>query len=452
MARSTTVSELRARLVVLASCTVLACSGGDTRTDAGTDASNVDAEVDDTSADDANVDAALAPDDPGWERLPGYGSECWTDRARQPAAVLAYHWEPCSDGISGCQMAIVDRSVAPLADVRGLAGGNDARGVAQWHLVGTADPIEDIVVATRDDVVLAAFRQISTNPHVFCGPALVGSFDALGLDNYYGPAPTPSRDHVSFGPWSDLSPLSELGFTAAFEAGSTFLETPSVSATTYAAVLTTGDVVAIESGRGSVIASTGDGPVVVGQTVLWDWSDSAQHSAIHVGGLDRPEEVLYTPPVGEHVLGVRSDTSWTVFLQGRDDPTGASVPLNELWVAPFRAAPPLAAHLVRDDLAGNGPGGTIGGGMYAYRGADASHTRDEMHVVDLASGARSTVALPFSSGIGVSWSVSRDAAWVSASEIAFPALRTEGTARLETLLRINLASLAAELPPADAGP
>ena len=71
----------------------------------------------------------------------------------------------------------------------------------------------------------------------------------------------------------------------------------------------------------------------MGRTVLWDWSDSALRSEIRIGGLDMPETALVVPAVGSYVLGVRSDGNQIAWLGGRDDTSGASVPLNELWTA-----------------------------------------------------------------------------------------------------------------------
>jgi hypothetical protein len=111
-------------MTALFTCTMLACSDGDSHMDTGADAADAggDAAVVDAAqevdAQDAaavpDADAALGPDDPGWTRLPGFPDSCIVELARQPAAVLRFHWEPCADALPACEMAIVDRATIPF--------------------------------------------------------------------------------------------------------------------------------------------------------------------------------------------------------------------------------------------------------------------------------------------------------------------------------------------------
>lgn len=476
MSRSTTASSSRRRLLVVATCGLLACSGGDasdagtdTRAgrdagrDAGTDAGN-DAAVDvardvgTDATDDVGRDAARdvgadadAGPDPEWQRLPGFPDDCYVARARHPENVLAFHWEPCTDGIVGCEMIVFDRAIDPDLRPYGLAGGNSAARIWAVGSRDSATPYLTISVV-RDDAVVAAWRGGPNAHGSGCSTELAASDDGLGVDTWFMAAGGDGFDRISTAPWRDLASLDTDTWTStpASIPTNTFLEMPSASATTYAAVDTNGWVIAVESDREATIDTIGDGPVVIGRAVLWDWSVTTTDTAIHVGGLDVLETTLYTPPSGEHVLAVRSDGTYIAFLQGADDPTGATYPLNELWVAPFRTTAPLDAHLVRDDIMRNDIDAAIGDGMYAYVTGVA--TAEQVCVVDLASAERRCVDLPFDlTPGGVRWRAPGHVAWVTRSEVAFPASREEGSTPVPTLLRVALSTLAPEPAPMDAG-
>jgi hypothetical protein len=272
----------------------------------------------------------------------------------------------------------------------------------------------------------------------------VGNVDALGLDAWWTPSHGTAFERISIASWDDLSHLDVTAWTSSPDIlpPGVFLETPSVSAFTYAAVATDGDIIAIEPPRAAIVGHSGDTPVVVGHTVLWDWSDATLRSEIRVGGLDASETTLFAPPAGSHVLGVRSDGDQIAWLGGADDVSGASVPLNELWVAPFRDSPPLSARLVRNDLAHNSMLAAVGEGMYAFLGADSSGIRGAIHVIDLATGSRRSYEMPFDTSTGgVRWRVLLDPAWVTQTEVVFPASREQGTTVLHTILRIDLTAI-----------
>lgn len=439
---------MRAELVAGALCVAVACSGGDAQPDAASDVG-----VDATSADDvgfdsprvdapvdAAFDAPLAPDDPGWTRLPGFPDECFIERARQPEAVLSFHWEPCRDGLPRCEMAVLDRSVGALRDVAGAHSGNDAHDALIWTL-DRSDRPGTIVAVTRAASVAAAWRVGPFDAHFFCGAATAPGPDGMGLEVSSGSGTRSSADAVAVGAWDDLGGLDAPVWNVSSDVvhSGDFLEAASASGTTFAAMTTTGHIVVVEPPLGAVI---GDGtePVVVGHTVLWNWGDAAGATAIHASSLEGSETELYRAPAGSHAYGVRADGEWIAWRGGVDDPTGASFPLNELWAAPYSATGPLDAHRLGTDLTGGGLNGTIGDGMFAYTGADDTGMHQAVFVVDLAAGTRRTYVLPTDLG-AFGWVFNGDPAWVTRTEVVLPATGGGATDGFRTAVRIDLAAL-----------
>lgn len=449
---------MRAQVPLAALCVAVACSGGDVPRDTANRDGSVDAPaihevgrdavVSDTSPDDApdaTFDAPLGPDDPGWQRLPGFPDACFVERARQPEATLAFHWEPCTDGLPTCEMAVVDRSAGPLNTVAASHGGNDARSVLIWTL-DRDDAPGSMVVVSREDSVAGAWRVGPFSSHYFCGAAAPAGPNGMGLELSSGTGTRASADLISVASWTNLGQLDAPTWNVSSDivhAGD-FLEAASASATTFAAMTTTGHIVAVEPPDATLL---GDGaePVVVAHAVLWNWGDATGGTGIHVAVLGGTEIELYRPPAGNHVYGVRADGEWIAWRGGLDDSTGASFPLNELWAAPYSESPPLDAQQIGTDLTGGGLNGTIGDGMFAYTGADATGTHQAMFVIDLAARTRREYVLPTDLG-AVGWVFDGDPAWVTRTEVVIPA--TGGTTtRFHTALRIDLTALPASPVP-----
>lgn len=432
----------------------LACSGGDSEPDAAEQGDAADAGTIDVGfeehdvgmdATDVGSDAPLPPDDPGWERLPGFPDECFVERARQPEAVLAYHWEPCFDDMPACEMAIVDRSVAPLDRAVSLGGGNDARGVLVWHLRGDRDSPYSYLALARGGSVAVAWRSGPFADGSYCDASPVASAEGVGLEAWSAPRGGAYVGHVTIGPWDDLERLDAPVWNETRDVipTGTFLQSFSVGGTTFAATVSNGRIVAVEPPRAAVLG-TGSEPVVVGRSVLWNWSDATLATAIHISRIGGTETVLHVPPVGTHLYGVRSDGLWITWRGGIDDPTGVHFRLNELWAAPYRETAPLDARRLWTDLGQSGYNGTIGDAMFVYVTADETGTHAAIRVVDLADGSRRTytVTTDFTSSQG--WFLSGDAAWVTRDELAFPAHHIDGTALARTVLRIDLTGLPVE--------
>lgn len=142
------------------------------------------------------------------------------------------------------------------------------------------------------------------------------------------------------------------------------------------------------------------------------------------------------------MLGVRADGNWITW---RAQATGAGTHFNELWAAPYAETPPLTPRRLWTDLMTSGRNGTIGDGMFACDGWDATAMRYAMFAVRLSDGARYEYTLPYdTSPTGVAYGLATDPAWVTRDELVFPAGRTAGTDRLQTVLRIDLRSLTPE--------
>lgn len=441
---------MRARVVLSALCIAVACSGGDGQPDAcGGDAA-IDASFDeaqdastlvdamlDTSLD-SNRDAALTADDPGWLRSPGFPDECYVERARQPEAVMAFHWAPCVDGLPNCMMSTIDRSVAPLASVTGIPGGGD---VLLWSF---EEQHFGIYAMTREDHVVLAWRLGPYADHHVCMVSAAASELGTGMEIWSGTGSSFLLDHIVTAPWSNLGRLDDPPFvvSSSLVAPGDFLEAPSASDTTFAAMTTTGHIVAVEPPMAAAILGDGSEPVVVGHRVLWNWGDAAGATAIHLGTLGGAETELYRAPSGTHLYGVRGDGAWVTWRAGADDPTGAHFPLNELWAAPYSETGPLTGQRSWTDLVNSGRSGTIGDGMFAYDGYDTALAEYAIYVVRLSDGARFEYALPFDAAPGgVGWGIATDPAWVTRDEVVFPAGRTHGAERLHTALRIDLTAL-----------
>jgi len=451
---------MRTRVALGALCIAVACSGGDGQSDAGVDARPVDVGVDvppdvlldatdaaaiDAPSDadiDSNVDAALAPDDPGWTRLPGFPDACFVERARQPEAVLSFHWEPCADSLPSCQMAVLDRSVAPLDRVVTVPSGNDSRGVLWWRLLDR-DGGRSIFALIDSSHVLAAWRAGPFLNGYACDVSPAAGQNGVGVETWFTGVGRDRGAWVGVAQSSDLSTLLApvWSLSDSVVGVGDFLEVPSSSETTFAAMTTTGHIVAVEPPTAGILGDGGE-PVVVGHSVLWNWGDATGATAIHVSALGGRETEIYGAPSGTHLYGVRADGAWITWRAGADDPTGVHFPLNELWAAPYSETGPLVAQRSWTDLVNSGRSGAIGDGMFAYDGYDATLARYAIYAVRLSDGARYEYALPFdaSSG-GVQWGIATDPAWVTRDEVVFPAGRVHGSERLYTALRIDLTAL-----------
>ncbi len=446
--------DMRARLAVSVLCIGVACSGGDVPGDAATTDGSWDAPSEDAAAPESDVpqdtspDAPLGPDDPGWTRLPGFSDACFVEHARQPEAVLAFHWEPCRDALPHCDMALLDRTVGELHGVAPFQVGVGARTLI-WILWDTPARQEIDVLASVDRV-LGAWRA-TLSQSTYCGAALAGGSDGLALDAWQAGDLAMAPDHVGVAPWNDLDALYDATWISGPDVVNPhdFLEAPAGSSLAFAAMTTTGHIVAAEPPEGAVI---GDGaePVVVGRTVLWNWSDATGASAIHVGGVHVPERELYAAPAGTHVYAVRADGQWITWRAGIEDATGQTYRLNELWAAPYRETPPLDAHLYASDLVAGGfsePKGTLGDGMFAYQGPDETGTHQAIYVIDLAARTRRVYVLPTVIPGGFGWGFQSDPAWVTRDEVVVPAVWSDGVhadTYLRTAVRIDLTALPTE--------
>lgn len=447
---------MRARLLVILTCSVLACSGGeapdasssvdagmdgarDADTDGGVDAA--EAGLDGSSDVDLDAQVRLDADagpDPGWERLPGFPNDCYVERATRPENVLAVHWEPCLDALPACEMAVLDWSILPLDRIYVLNGGNDAHGIFAWSLIRGR---EAIAVIVRDSSIALAWRTGPYADHSACSANSAASGDGVGVEAY-----SLTMDGVNHGFVSTVSwdRVAELGNDPWMEAGPLFpdgdsLGTPSTSATTFAGVLLSGNILAVEPPSSAAILGHGGlGPVVVGHSVLWNWGDPTGATGIHVSRIGGTEMELYRAPAGLSVLGVRADGTWITWRSFTTTSTG-----DTLWAAPYRETPPLDARPLWGDIGSGGYSGTIGDGMFAYGANDSATGLPAVRVVDLSDGSRRSVLLPRFPD-GTEWSLLADPAWVTRDEVAFPAGRISPTGRLQTVLRIDLTSVPVE--------
>jgi len=453
---------MRTRTVLVLTCVIVACNG-EHELAAGPDASAIDAGLDasdaglDVSAIDAGppTDAWLSPDDPGWTRLPGFPDECFVERARQPQAVLAFHWAPCLDALPGCQMAVIDRSVARLQSVGSGAGGNDGREILVWWLVpmtpsGAWGPYQYWVV-TRADVAVAAWRFPQNGPRLDCGGGPVTSSEGIALNTWWNLAASAQHaGYVSVAPWSDLARLDAPMLTSSETLWMLF----SVSATTLASGPDqSGEFVAVEPPR---FATVGHGrrfspSIAVGHSVLWDTTDATgTSSSIHRSTIDGPDTVVYTA-APFYLTG--ADGTWLTWATGTIGPNGYAT-FDELWAAPYSETPPLTPRRLWTaasagtrgtwEASGFGGSGRIGDGMFAYLGTSPPTT---VRVVDLAGRTRREYAMPPLAPNLDGWSFTLDPAWVTRDEVVVPAHRVAGGDTLETVVRIDLRALPLEILP-----
>ena len=447
---------MRAHLVLVATCTVFACSGGDQRDaspndagvdggrDAGFDAANEvgsDARLD--GGPDANVDAGP---DPHWQRLPGFPDECYVERALHPENALSFHWENCTDELPACQMVTIDSSTAPFDHILAWNGGNDLRGSVAWHLI-EATGTHDVIVITHDEVAIAAWRSNYRVAGASCGPWVALGAATMGVDQQFVRGGESSH-FVSVASLSDLTTLDSMVWTSTSELvpPGDFLQTPSASGTTFAGMLLSGNILAVEPPNAEVLGQGDLGPVVVGHSVLWNWGDASGASGIHISRIGGTEVELYRAAAGTSVLGVRADGTWITWRSYT-----ASSPGDTLWAAPYRETAPLDARPLWNDLS-PGTSGTIGDGMLAHADQPEPGADLVIHVIDLADGSRREVALPDPLPSGATWHISGEAAWVTRDEVAFPAFRIDGSHTTSTLVRIDLMALPAQaLPGPDAG-
>ncbi len=463
----------RAKTVVL-SAALVACSGAgaldvgvdagvdggtDTRVDLGHDAgvdspSFVDAASDASCATprDGAIDATVLDASPGidpdWRSVAGYGAECDVAAALHPEGAMAFHWEPCAGALPDCQMTVIDWAPAPLDRVVGVNGGNDERGTLEWHFAARGAIVEDYLVVTRGTRVMAAWRIRLVGMHA-CAPSLALSADGVAVDDYIAPATGPATERVAVASWANLATL--LGpvwrSTAAEIPAGSFLETPSTSATTFAAMTPAGAIIVAEPPRGGLVGH-GAYPVVVGHVVMWNWGDAAGARGIHAATLGGGEVELYRAPTGTHTFSVRSEGTWIAWRAGANDPTGATSALNELWAAPYAETGPLDARLLRTDLVGDEYLGTVGDGLYANIGPDPTGTITAVVVTSLADGSRRYVLLPTPDECNTGWWLDpAEVAWVTRDEVAVPMHYVNHPAGLESfdaVLRFDIRDRPAE--------
>lgn len=451
---------MRARVLIAVIAVVAACSGADER-----DASQLDAGLDaarDAGGDgghdgghDANDDDArgsrhdarvpsLAADDPGWTAIPGFPSDC-LQYARQPQAVLQFHWAPCGDGLPACTWIVVDHATATVRNLF-TSGRSDSRGVVFWTLDDGATPGQEIIVVVRDDAPQWAWRQpIRTAEQCFVIPT--GSTTAIGADALYWFSAARRDDFIGLASWTDLTPLvSGLWQLPSGAISATDLaQSPSASATTFA-LDTTNAILVVEPPRWMRFSpGESDTPVVIGHEVLFDWSGVTSGSAIHAASLDGGERTLFSEVDGRHVFAVQADATSIVWRAGADDPTGMTFPLNELWTAPFETDPArFSPRVVRSDLpqCGLATCGAIGGGMYAEAGSDY------VRAISLADGSQRRYPFPPRSADGTFWFFSGNPIWVSPDEVVtFGGRRVNFDPPALAAIRIDLRALPVEPAP-----
>jgi hypothetical protein len=401
---------------------------------------------------DARIDIGPSSDaglDPGWRRLAGFPDDCYVERALHPENVLAFHWEPCIDDLPACQMAVLDWSAYPLDAIGPLNGGNGSGHTFVWQLVEPGRA-HSILCATHDDACAAAWRSryVVGSGHTACLAQLTASEEGIGANAASVDPGALETAHIAVAPWGDLSALDSNVWTssASLIRSGDVLQTPSTSATTFAGMLQSGNILAVEPPTAQVLGQGDLGPVVVGHSVLWNWGDATGATAIHISRIGGTEVELYRAPAGVSSYAVRADGTWITWLI-----YDASRSTETLWAAPYRETSPLARRPLWGDLA-RGTSGTIGGGFFAHVDSGADGLQQPVHVVDLTDGSRRTVQIPYTLPDASGWRITGDPTWVSRDELAFPAGRISSTARLQTVLRIDLTALPVEpLPRPDAG-
>lgn len=355
---------------------------------------------------------------------------CSFAHAVDPTTLVRWHWEPCTDGLPACRMAVVDHALALPIDATVRPAGHASNDVFVW-VMNDGGTEYDVVV--RDDQAVLALRLAWSD---VCWPTVFADESVVGLDD---------GGEGFWGTWDALAADPD-GF---WERGHHATGVPMVcgtiaSATSFQCGPVMVDVAPPRADASDVYAGFDGGHQRIGTA-------SMQEEIVTWAGAGMPS-VRYVEGSGRWLDGVDTDGTDVVWRTAGLIGQGGTYACERIWAAPYPSpGEPLVPRAI--DEAGAHPAceGILGHGHYAAFGPVASDpSRFAFDVYELHGGTRRRYLVhprgPDTDWLG--WETLLGAPlWVTEDELAIRAryVRPEHE-QSTTLLRLDLTTLSVERP------